>query len=160
MSSFSYGFATFRWQGGDIYLSLSEEKIKAFTWEMWNTWKELRPKLPEGLFTASWYTLMSIDEKTLKDIYTTIFMSHMSISLASPESLLQNITFWVDIGNDEIGFQFRAFREKHLLGHVLPSLTQSNLYMLLWWWLLLLILGVGVYSIIRRKSSPVKPLTK
>jgi hypothetical protein len=44
------------------------------------------------------------------DLYSLILMSHLQSVFMSNESLFRNVTFGLNMGNDEIGFRLRVFR--------------------------------------------------
>lgn len=79
-------------------------------------WERIKndPVFPSSLFTEEGIlleTFFSLETTKVWDIINLNIMLQLDNAMGGSESLLRNVTFGMNMGDDEIGFRFRIFRQ-------------------------------------------------
>ncbi len=132
----------------------STKSLSGITLQMWNN-IESESTFPKDIMSEKWIPLAEfLALPNIWDIISLNIMAHLDSALGGTESLLRNVTFGMNMGDDEIGFRLRVFRHADGSKWITTMGVSSDMLMIGSIIVVLIILGGGVaYFIIRRKSG-------
>lgn len=113
---FSYTFGSVSIGGNpeSLTLKIDENQLKNLTGSALQSWENLKnsPKFPKEIITHGGIPFTDfplLDQKW--DILGIIMISHLNTAFSWGESLFRNATFGFTLGNNEVGFSLKVFRE-------------------------------------------------
>lgn len=81
--------------------------------DLWNTLKK-NPSFPKDLLTSSGTSPdIFFSNSAFSDILALNLIIQLDSAFHGTESLLRNVVFGMNMGNDEIGFDLKIFRDKN-----------------------------------------------
>lgn len=117
--SYTLGALSLAGDAENISVRLDEKKLAALTGTTLQTWENLKSEsdFPKDILTESGMILSDLLEyKNVGDIASLALVSHLDDAFDGSESLFRNTTFGFNIGDNEIGFNLRIFRNKDSSG--------------------------------------------
>ena len=103
--------------GGNLenfVIKIDENQLKNLTGSTIQSWENLKneEKFPKEILTPAGISLQSFLSLSQKwDILWVALISHLERAFSGDESLFRNTTFWFSLGNNEVGFSLKVFRE-------------------------------------------------
>ena len=94
--------------------------------ELYNTLKN-KESFPKDLLTSSGTSPDALlSDSIFPDILALNLMVQLDSAFHGTESLLRNVVFGLNLGNDEIGFDLKIFRDKNTPSHMSSSGAVSS----------------------------------
>ena len=112
---YTLGWLSLHAKDGDIRMSLDQKKYNNLSGSLLDTWNALNisRKYPKEVFTEDGIPLDgSFWVSGTWNIFSLAFMIQLDDIFALKDSLFQNMTFSLNMGNDTIWWNARVFREK------------------------------------------------
>ncbi len=157
---FSYTIGWLRISENEKWISvrIDEKDHLTLSWSTLQMWQNLisEEALPKDILTEKGIPLEDfMDLASLQDILSLELIVQLDRAFAGKEALLRNFTFSLNMGDDEIGFSSRIFREKsHSWESGWLSISPSkDIFIIVWVVVLLMILGWGAYIIRERRKN-------
>ncbi|NRH20471.1 hypothetical protein HOO68_00295 [Candidatus Gracilibacteria bacterium] len=162
---YSFGAITLDGKDGNIMITLDEKQLSNLSGTVLQNWENLKkdPLFPQAVLTEKGVPLETfLSLKNLKDFVGLNTIIQLENALNGSESLLRNVTFGMNIGNDEIGFKLRIFRENGIMATIHQSVpVSSDIWIIGGMVIMIIFLGVLVI-IVQRKSEnlPIETTTE
>jgi hypothetical protein len=151
-STFDFGSLKLESSADSLLIRIDDSKTKNLTGSTLQEWESMKTQesFPKDLLSTG----IPLEDFFLFDWVDTLISINMIIHLDSAfsweESLLRNMLFGFNIGDNEVGFNFYVFRNKDSAGTNTASPTL--IYLILWLMGVSVVTGV-LFLIYRRKSS-------
>ncbi len=155
---YTLGSLTFSGMSENLSVKIDPTKLTSLsgaTLEMWESLKK-NPTFPPALLTEQGVPLeVFLAFQDIWDIISLNMVVQLDSALSGSESLLRNVTFGMNMGDDEIGFKLRVFREqdREKRGTLLPTVS-SDVWIIGGLLLLLVVLGGVVWLILYKRWRP------
>lgn len=144
-----------------MFVKIDSSKLKGLTGSTLEMWESLKKdsSFPSALLSTEW---MPLDDfltfSKISDIISVNLLVQLDAALGGTESLLRNVTFGMNMWNDEIGFRLRVFRQVDWSIWTVQERSNNDLLMIGGILIVLLVLGWVVVFFIRRRNGGIIPL--
>ncbi|MBP9779530.1 hypothetical protein KBD33_02800 [Candidatus Gracilibacteria bacterium] len=158
MNPFSYTLGTLSVSGDieNVSVRIDTGKVKSFTGitlQMWNN-IESEGTFPKEILSEKGIPLENfLALSNMEDIIALNIIAHFDIAMNGSESLLRNMTFGFNMGDDEIGFNIRLFRK---LDQTQGTVSTQGSSFLLWGMIggfVFVVVLVGGFIVYRRNKQ-------
>jgi hypothetical protein len=159
------GAISFSGTGGSLRVAIDEQGLSTLsgaTLEKWNTLKS-DATFPKEILSTSGIPLdMFLYLERQVDILAVVLIAHLDRTIDGADTLLRNMTLGLSMGDDEIGFRVRMWRERDpaaasTLGSFTGWMTPAVTWIVVWIVGILILVGIVTMVVIsrRRTISPV-----
>lgn len=101
-------------KGDNLMIKIDPKKLTSLsgsTLEMWESIKK-EPTFPSAILTEQGIPLeVFLSLTRVGDLISMNMLIQLDAAMDGSDSLLRNVTFGMNMGNDEIGFRLRVFRQ-------------------------------------------------
>jgi len=121
-------------------------------------WENLKkdPSFPKEILSGGVPLEVFLTLKNIKDFIGMNILVQLENAIDGSESLLRNVTFGMSIGNDEIGFRLRVFRENGIMTSIKQSVpVSSDIWIIGGMIVMILFLGVMVIVVHKNRSEEI-----
>ncbi len=112
----------------DLKVTLDPTKLSTLTGAALENWKDIEkdPNFPQSITTVGVPVDMILHYPELDELIALNLIVQLDQAFASTEPLFPNVLFGMNLGNDEIGFQLRMFRNKHVATGGMMQIPREN----------------------------------
>jgi hypothetical protein len=150
--------------GWSLRVTIDEKGLSTLsgaTLESWNTLKADATFPKEILSTAGIPLDMFLHLEKQSDILGIVLIAHLDRTIDGADTLLRNMTLGLSMGDDEIGFRVRMWRERDpaaisTLGS-LAGWMNPTIWMIVWIVGILILVGIVVLFVIHRRRNSTLP---
>ena len=142
----------------NITIKIDENKLKNLSGSTLQNWENLKkdPSFPKEILSGGVPLEVFLTLKNIKDFIGMNMLVQLENAIDGSESLLRNVTFGMSIGNDEIGFRLRVFRENGIMASIQQSVpVSSDIWIIGGMIVMILFLGVMVIIVHKNRSEEI-----